>query len=144
MSQCIFQMLFFYCFCNDTPKPSLRKNGAKPRRKLPKSRKSPPKSRRSCCCSKSATNLPGRMHGIHRTCRTIPTLLPVQSQCGSHRQQSEVSSAIVIINNPRPFQAVTQAPPETAFLQWSFSGVILPCAGIIRTLEGTSAGHMFQ
>ena len=72
-----------------SPKPSLRKNGAKPRRKLPKSRKSPPKSRRSCCCSKSATNLPGRMHGIHRTCRTIPTLLPVQSQCGSHRKQSE-------------------------------------------------------
>ena len=43
---------------------------------------------RSCCCSKSATNLPGRMHGIHRTCRTIPTLLPVQSQCGSHRKRS--------------------------------------------------------
>ena len=62
---------------------------AKPRRKLPKSRKSPPKSRRSCCCSKSATNLPNGMHRMRRTCRTIPTLLPVQSQCGSHRQQSE-------------------------------------------------------
>ena len=72
-------------------------------------------SRRSCCCSKSATNLPNGMHRMRRTCRTIPTLLPVQSQCGSHRQQSEVSSAIVIINNPRPSQAVTQAPPETAF-----------------------------
>ena len=30
----------------------------------------------SCCCSKSATNLPSRMHRMHRTCRTILARLP--------------------------------------------------------------------
>lgn len=69
-------------------KTKLAEERAKPRRRPSKSRKSPPKSRRSCCCSKSATNLPNGMHRVHRTCRTILSLLPTWSQCSSHRQQS--------------------------------------------------------
>ena len=45
----------------------------------------------------------------------ILALLPAWAQRSSHRKQSKVSSAIVIINNPRLSQAVTQVLPETAF-----------------------------